>query len=110
MQEQRSSDNHPLFPKANNNAAIPMPGTPPPAPYPYLPPSIPNGSVPMQYAPPSVPNGPVQYPSASPYQQQYPAYATSSANTGIGQISLIGGAIACGIDTLLTLLITFVPA
>jgi hypothetical protein len=34
----------------------------------------------------------------------------SSTNNSVVQASLIGGAIACGIDTLITLLLTFVPA
>jgi hypothetical protein len=60
-----------------------------------------------------MPNGPVppQYPYPSPYQQ-YPPYTpvVSSTNEGVVKSGLIGGAIACGINILVTLLLTFVPA
>lgn len=89
MQDQNPSANIP---------PMPTPGVPQPAQYPYPSPYIPNGPV------------PVQYPYPSPYQQQYPLYTTRSTNQDIIKSSLIGGSIASGINVLITLLLTFVPA
>jgi hypothetical protein len=57
-------------------------------------------------------NGPTPYPYPSPYQQQYPQYAPApiSTNNAVIKSSLIGGSIASGINILITLLLTFVPA
>lgn len=99
MQNQNPSDN--IQPTSQANVPpTPTPGMSPPAQYPYPPPSIPNGPV------------PAQYPYPPPYQQQYPPYAPAVSSTSkvVIQSSLIGGSIASGINILITLLLTFVPA
>lgn len=115
MQNQNPSANIPPTPAPNASSA-PTPGMPQPGQYPYPPPAMPNGPAQPPYPSPSMPNGPVQYPyQQPPYPSPYPQYppytpGARPTNKGAGTSGLIGGAIACGINVFIGLLITFVPA